>query len=445
MSSRAAPTAIEVAIDNALEVADRDDAARRTKHVIAEELQRFDRRLGIRSTTYFTHNYIPDLVIDWREGGIAKQRQVFLRFHLDTPDVAADMAAAAADAPMFVALRRETEPPEQLPEGDDATLITQVTALEEIAQPSITAQSLGRMVAGSLIRGGKGVMLDEQATSVSAIASNSMDALLAGNVATTAMAVSTFGNFLSEDHSHRLNRFMQLMWRSHGHELEDFPGDDALDGSLSDTEARELLAELFESPSLEDPPFWRRLGGLLSLEQLESFVNIAPNPNLDNLVTANLDRFRGLILALENRPPELFDVELPRWRVSERSLALEADGFHVLLASDRRRFGQVKSTHRMPAWSDLEPRLEAYRVQHLTLLGPTAQVEVKVEQGRNLLLDADITGLSSAVHEEMQVSRVTLVDRGGELRAEADLGKWVMDAGDQGAPVGKLASLGLSR
>jgi hypothetical protein len=440
-----APTAVEAAISHAFETTDREDAARRAKSVIAGELQRFDRRLRVRSTSYFTHNYIPDLIVEWRDAGVTSCRQVFLRFHLDTPDVAADMSAAAGDSPMFVALRRAPHHlPHVLSDKVTGTLITQATALEKIVQPDVTSQSLGRMVAGSLIRGGKGLLLDEEANAVSAVASHSLESLHQGDVRGTAQAIDTFGQYLAEDHTLRLNRFMQLMWRAHGHDLETFPGGDLLAGRLSDSEARELLAELFESPSLEDIAFWRRLGGLLDLEQLEAFVDIPHNTNLNNLVAANLDRFKALVLAVESRPPEILDGDLPRWSVRDRSLALEGDGFRVLLASDRRRFSQIRSTHRLPSWSDLNPRLESYRVQRLSLIGPTAQIEVKVDEARNLLMDADIIGLSSAVHEEMQVRRATLIDESGALNVEADFGKWVLDAGDQGAPVGKLAEAGVN-
>ncbi|MFG1690338.1 hypothetical protein ACGFNP_60050 [Nonomuraea sp. NPDC049269] len=445
MASEEAPTAVESAIAHAFETSDREDAARRAKNVIAAELQRFDRRLRVRSTSYFTHNYIPDLIVEWRDAGVVNNRQVFLRFHLDTPDVAADMSAAANDSPMFVALRRTPHPLRRdLSDKAPSTLITQATALEKIAKPDVTSQSLGRMVAGSLIRGGKGVLLDEEAETVSAAASHSLESLHEGDVQSTAQAIDTFGQYLAEDHTLRLNRFMQLMWRAHGHELQTFPSSDVLSGHLSDSEARELLTELFASPSLEDLAFWRRLGGLLDLEQLETFVDIPHNANFNNLVSANLDRFRALVLAVENRDPEILDRDLPRWSVRDRSLALEGDGFRVLLASDRRRFGQVRSTHRLPSWSDLNPRLESYRVQQLSLIGPTTQVEVKVDEARNLLMDADIIGLSSAVHEEMQVRRATLIDWNGPLYVEADFGKWILDAGDQGAPIGKLAEAGVN-
>jgi hypothetical protein len=236
---------------------------------------------------------------------------------------------------------------------------------------------------------------------------------------------------------------MQTMWLAYGHGIDEFPGEDMLTGHLSDVEVRELLSELFESASVDDPPFWRRLGGLLDLAQLEAFEHYPPNANLKNLLSANLDRFKALVLALAPQQRDLFsDDDDLRWSIRDRCLALEGAGFVALMASDRRRFSQLREVHPLPTWSDFAARLRLYRVQRLVLVGPTTRMEVEADQIRNLL-DADVPSLSSAFREDMRIKKVLLVSPSTGLSVEADIARWLVDGGDDGAPVGRLARAGV--
>jgi hypothetical protein len=69
-------------------------------------------------------------------------------------------------------------------------------------------------------------------------------------------------------------------------------------------------------------------------------------------------------------------------------------------------------------------------------------MEVEADQIRNLR-DADVPSLSSAVHEDMRIKRVLLVNPDTGLSIEADIARWIIDGGEDGAPVGRLAKAGV--
>lgn len=437
-------TDVEYALAAAFDVHDRREASRRAKAVVADELRHLDRRLQIKSTGYFTHSYIPDLIVEWRDKGRQFEREVYLRFHIDTPDVVADVNALAKHEPMFIALASggAAETPE-LSQDTANTLLTQAVALNRFTKPAMTSNTLGRMVSSSVVRGGRGVIWDSDAERTAEVARRGLDAMRRGNVADASETVSTLTGFLGDSHAVRITRFLQTMWLAYGNSIDEFPHEDMLAGHLSDIEVREILSELFDSASIDDPPFWRRLGGLLDLAQLEAFNHRPSNANLTNLLSANLDRLRALVLALIMQQPSLFDEnEDLRWSIRDRCLALEGPGFVALMASDRRRFAQTRETHTLPTWADFAIRLRSYRVQRLLLSGPTTRVEVEADQIRNLY-DADVSSFSSAVNEEMRVKRVLLIDPDRRLTVEADISRWVIDGGDNGAPVGPLAKAGV--
>jgi hypothetical protein len=439
----AGKASIENALSAAFDIHDRREASRRAKQVVANELRQLDRRLQIKSTGYFTHSYIPDLVAEWRDKGTQFERDVYLRFHLDTPDVEADARALARHKPIFIALARDgVTGSAELTRGAANTLLTQAVALEKFTTPETTSDTLGRIVSSCIVRGGRGLLLEDDAERTTEIAQRGLEVIRSGNRTAATETVSALTSFLGENHAVQLTRFIQTMWLAYGHDIDEFPGEDMLAGHLSDIEVREILSELFEGANINDPPFWRRLGGLLDLTQLEAFGYYPANVNLKNLLSANLDRLRALVLALAPEQLGLFEDDNLRWSIRDRCLALEGPGFVALMASDRRRFSQARETHKLPTWSDFAIRIRSYRVQRLSLVGPTTRMEVEADQIRNLR-DADVPSLSSAVHEDMRIKRVLLVSPDTGLSIEADIARWIIDGGEDGVPVGRLAKAGV--
>ena len=382
-------TELERAVAEAFTDPEPRSGANRAKALIADELRRLDRRVSVVRTAYFNYNYVPDLVLEWRERGVQRSREVFLRFDLSDASVAADVAALDDLGGMFVALQRtEDERREAVVVGDvpaERSMLTQAAAFEQLDTFG-DGQPVARLVTTSLVRTGRGVVRVRDAARIVTQTTGTLTAIRAGDGADLNARLPDLTAHLAEEHAVQLERYLQLTWQVYGHDLEEFPAPSRLSGKLSDAEVAELLGELFTQPVLDDDAFWRRLGGLVDLPALEAFGDVAANPNLSRLVAANTDRLRAVVLGMQQRHPELFQNPTDlQWSIVDRSLALTGAGFVVLLATDRRRFGQWRSTHPLPAWEEFVSRVDRYQLLQVMMVGPTSQVDVRRPEAKPAL------------------------------------------------------------
>ena len=418
-----------------------DDVVEGVKSAVIRELEALDPDVKIKSTAYFNHSFAPDLELTWPDD--RKQgRFVYLRYSLRAASAAHDFRALGPLNPVLLALRddepevvesarREMREHEAESSGLLATDIVALTDLSEREREPQTAPLL-ELVRGSVIRGARGLLVDETAAALADRASGTALDDANGQIEQLRVFEDALQDSFLPEAAARLTRAVQLVRASLDDDVSSLLGDDeenglGVRGRLSGAELRVLLPYFLRPGSPErGAAFWQYLGGLTSLEGIESMWDTLLDSDLSPLVVPNLDTWRAKRAQAVMRSdleegdswesaPEAGDrdaVTAPRWHMRSGRLCLTESAWHVLLSTDKRALkGRDESS---PArWDDLAPHLQGFDLAHVRLDGLVRRLDVTAENASNVY--RDVTTIRQTIQDEFHVPAVTVRAR----RAEA--------------------------
>jgi hypothetical protein len=258
------------------------------KQTAIRHLEALDPKARLRSTEYFNHTFIPDLVVQWAQD--TTPRFVYLRVSDRLPEFLLDVETVSEQHPIILGMNGirpdEDETVEALAakatEGD--TFVAELEAVGELGD-SRRESIYASLVGSSVARGGRGVLLEDDARDVT----DSIEAGFSGaqelDEERVSEATQTAQELLSGVHAARINRLLQAVWIGAGGSGTTFPSAVTLSQRL-DVESLNFLLEL---PELEDREFWRRIGRNLDIRTLAALSETQESENFQHLVTANLD------------------------------------------------------------------------------------------------------------------------------------------------------------
>jgi hypothetical protein len=477
---------LQRSIEIALRASREQDIIEGVKSAVVREIELIDPSARIKLTEYFNHSFVPDLVLSWRDAGRDWERNVYLRSTIESAVAGRDVTALGKQGPMLLALRSGdnaqavAEVAQQM-EGDSEVMVTTAPALDRIAQPNDgkLASPLRDLVRANVMKGGRGLIDPARA-----------ETLTSGSVLGVARSgqetqdsISEFAsvvraNFTPEAAT-RLERAGQLIQMGLGGETEDLldlaassPNENGragvIHGRLSDGELRVLLPYFLRDPSVtSDVRFWRHLGDMLNLEQLESLRLDLVDVDLTKLVRANAPQWMAgraqVVLRDEADPREeqiaeaayLEGQELPAelaadgeqavragWRFHGRTLSLSLGAWRIHLSSDGHSLKKGRDGSSVARWADLSSTLNDFSVASVQLDGIVRKVRVAAERDADIY--ADIEAITQSIHDEFHVPVVELRSGDPESGAiiEADFARMLTIA-RPGASVTDLVKIGL--
>ena len=350
-------TATLARIQTALGLASREATIHDVKRAVIDEFTRVDRRVTIKSTEYFRHSFVPDLVLHWHDDIDRPERWVFLRSKVAARYLLADMALGAGDQPIIFGLvptgphASDADHAVAAPITPDAnemrersestgTLITDPGGLDALSSTpgdGTTAMPISDLVSRQIIRGGRGVYDEDASRDTTATINAGFAAAFTTSPEATFKAATSIREHLGEKSAERLLRLLHAIWVGSGGRSDQFPDAPALGGPLSD-DAIELL---LSGPDIADRDFWKRIGDV-SLAQLGR-LNVGDRPpNLGRLVGVNADGIEGRWCRVRPDEPRTgTEIGLLQWGIEHGALALHGSTFTAYLAEDKKGLDEI--------------------------------------------------------------------------------------------------------
>jgi hypothetical protein len=348
VSGETAPTTF-ARIDAALALPSRAATIHDVKRAVIDEFERVDRRVRIRSTEYFRHTYVPDLVLSWQDDIDRPERWVFLRSKVRPSYLLEDVALVARDQPIIFGLAPTGGPEDAITStendivpSDDAerlrdrssatgTLITDPAGLDALSAPvGDEPTAIPELVSRQIIRGGRGVYDQQSSADTTTVINAGFAAAFTTSPEATFRAAESIREHLGENSGGRLLRLLHAIWVGSGGRSDQFPDAPTVSGALSD-DALELL---IAGPDIDDPDFWKRIGDV-SLSQV-SRLQVGDRPkNLGRLIAVHADSIEGRWCRVRPDTPRTGSDGALQWGIEQGALALHGSTFSAYLAEEK--------------------------------------------------------------------------------------------------------------
>ncbi|KFU75301.1 hypothetical protein SAMN04489729_6981 [Amycolatopsis lurida] len=443
---------LQDAVAAALNSSDQTDVIAGIKGAVISEIERLDPGVGITDTEYFNHSYAPDLVLTWP--GTKQEREVYLRYNLRSARAARDVDLLGGSAPVFFSLDSRHDDAavaddlEDDLEAESDTLVTNAPAIDGFTSRPATADissvsdPLLSLFRRNVVRGGRGLL-------ISGTAQRLQDTPGAddfeGDIAYLDTFEVTVGQMFRPDAATRLRRATDIVRAARTGNTALFDQDSdpderprAIGGKLELDELRILLPYLLErANALDSTAFWRYVGGMISLKQLEQLAETIDLPDLNRLVVANLREWRAA-RAIVSFSPEALEQERPdpSWTVAAKMLAATAGVWRVHFTADKRKGGS-RDDSTLARWEDVWPNVSTATLSSVDMQGMTRRVRVSAEDGSNVFADVDT--ISSTIEDDFRVRSLTLRPT-DEVSSDLEVDFKTMTVEARNAVLGDLAS-----
>lgn len=390
------------------------------KDVIEQQLKDLSPEAEIQRTSYFNHSYMPDLVMEWG-GKRGEVRPVFIRNHLEQMQAAAQIGSLSSSEGVVVPL-------DPVAEGNNVGTLRETAFARAPRVLVVDSQGLGQMaeelqsrerstplldlVGHNLLRGGKGLLTEADATRLS----EATDVDLA---AEGSQVLAEFDGiaveYFQEDAALRLRRAAEIVRIALTHRAGDALLTEST-GDLSDAELSVLLPYLLDLPGGRvDPQFWAFIGSLTSLERLEQLWTAIGDRDVTALVQANLATwFAKRSQVTLNASFDEDEGASPAWQFRSGLLTGTAGPWMVWLSAvDSRRLRGRDGDNTTPLWSAISPSLLAtYEMESIELRGIQRRVNITAEQSSNIA--GDVAAIETSIEDRFHVFQTTVRPRGTE-------------------------------
>jgi len=412
----------------------REDYATTVKKLFREHFEELEPDAEIEDTLYFNHSAIPDFKLTWGRGSAGKSsRDIFLRSSYAAVVAGNETTQITTGDPVFLsisAIQTVEEPGFVMTKTDvarvaretDHVLLTDAQAFREMAAPVPDSNPLSAVVRSNFLRGARG-LVDEPIAERLRSTSQGPE----GNVTDLIRE-----NFF-EDAVFRMERTALLVQWALSPETaeEELP---KIDGSMSTEELRNILPWLLGQAVVpEGDGFWKALGSLFTLEQLEELAPDLNGHDLTRLVQANLTTwsakraYLGLNIPTENsyaegkvEPDERGQhgseatapfnagaiVAEDAWRFDSGTLGLAHGPFMIRVSNSGYKL-KARPGSRTPKWADTVHRLNDYAIRSVSVAGIERAFRVDARESANI--KEDINKFVELVEDDYFVSRLEVL------------------------------------
>lgn len=186
-----------------------------------------------------------------------------------------------------------------------------------------------------------------------------------------------------------------------------------LSGKLSLAELRNVLPWLVNQEGIRGrAAFWRQLGTLMSLADLEKIRDSLGDADLTSLVEANADfwqarwAYMGLSIPSESAG-NLAEATSPYWSFLRGALGIDLGNVRLSLASNGQLMPKSRGQRPSVQWLDIQAPLRGSRLAQVDLSGIRRSVSVTAEE--SLDIRTDIQEIASSLEDSYRVSALTVL------------------------------------
>lgn len=440
------------AIDDALRLSERRSQISAVHDVVRNGLRQVAPEVAIRATDYFTHSFVPDLVLEWGPEERRQQRHVHLRFVVSDTAFLHELDYLASTEPLILGLLDSDPIAEAVAEANGAagTLVTQsqsIDALHEGKERDQRTVSATREV----VRGGRGALGRERATEIVGAyhdALNAIERLATEQDAATEQTrtlLAVLQGVLQLRNFNSLERDLRSRWIRQGGDPFDFPGATEWDPqTLSHEELGEVLNALLDSPREVPDEAWSRNAWFLSAQELAEALGDRRGGALNKLAATLLPNWTAQWVwaqTLELPLQPTFD-----WLIAERTLAVEIGDMRASFRDDGRRFKDKKPTDApLPTIADMKKVLSDSHVRAANFRSSAEDIAYSYRATTDKTIYERLGELLEDAHRQsLRVSDIHTLVPGRDDVAEIDLDRQVIDLDKTPTPVSVLIRLALS-
>lgn len=382
-----------------------DDYANAVKRLMADHLSIMEPEAQIEDTLYFNHSAIPDFVLTW--GNEKKRRDIYVRASYAAIMAGDEPGQIDQGDPIFMSLDTEqnySEPDFKLTptdleiaaRGKKYTLLTDASALTEIATPAGKSTPLSSAVRSNFLKGARG-LVDEPVA----------EALVEGKDDAGGPKVSDLiRDKFSEDAVFRMERTAALVqWALADSEEQSNFSSPVLQGKMSTEELRNVLPWMLHQEKLtENPVFWGRLGAMMTFQQLEELSSELDGLDMTSLVRANGHRwlvrrgYLGLNVTEDGEYPTQ-----PVWSFNGGTLGLGLRERMVRVSHSGRKL-KSRPGSVSPRWDTVKEHLDEYRLRSVSLAGIERSLTIEARQSDDI--NSDVVRLAESVADDYFVDKV---------------------------------------
>lgn len=424
----------------------------RVKRVVADQLHDLDDSAEITNTHYFNHSAVPDFVITWP--GERGERRIYLRDSYESIAAGHDGRYLTEGDPVLLSL--EEPDPRILLSGDAARLdadrsermlVTDVEAVELIGESDREEGGpLTQMIRANFVRGARG-RIDRPIAQTLVETPDAEPSKTEGRSERSNLIAANF----FADAAFRITRTANLVEAALRDEDQAHESPiDAVSGRLSIAEIRNVLPWLLGQPrARNNRAFWRRIGQMMTLADLEKIRDSLTGLDLTPLIRANSGLWEGkwgyMGVSTPIEGDETYEQRRGYWSFQRGSLGIDIGDQRLSIAANGQLMPKSRAGSSSATWEDLQVPLADARLSRVDLTGVRRSVTVTAEQSPDVR--SDVQEVAASLEDYYLVSQVTIRVPGAEGKeAEADVNvdfRTGLLAAPGGASVENLVRIGV--
>ncbi|MBB5798639.1 hypothetical protein AB0E64_02110 [Streptomyces caelestis] len=380
--------AVASSIAEALEADDPYRSFAEIKRLLEQHIRQINPQIRTRSTGYYNHTHMPDLVMRWPHDDGLSDRYVYLRSTTDADELGFDVTRLARqDRPIVLALGALRPPFDARALDslaiDQHTLVLDLAAFAELASGDSADVALRRLIANTVIEGGQGLFDERSVSRLARAMTTGAQAARRGDREATEDALAFASDTLPPPIARRLTAFLATMWRASGAPVAALERAPRYPQQLDESS----LDYLLEGQEIPDGDFWNRIAREITLIDLLRHIRITGTDNLQHLMRAALSTWNARVCAVvpSSRGAARRGTAFPRWTKSEGVLSFDAPGFVLTLAQkvDHLTSSAAGVVYELPALDEVGKRLPllGLSLKAITLVNGGGKVAYEGEVG----------------------------------------------------------------
>jgi len=387
------------------------------KASVISELRLADTSVEVKTTDYFNHSFVPDMVLRW--GGRKAERAVYLRTSSDDAYLLEDLALVQERQPLLVPLT-EAEARFEGPRTKSAStlaerarsvdaLVANRGALNALAREATDAP-IAELASAAFLRGASGVVDAPAATAFASAVKQGFVGVRAGDAEATSVALSESRQLLAGPEAEELADLFQAVWVGGGQAASEFPGQVSGSSTLDSSALRLLL----DAVDIEDVEFWSRVARNVDIASLAGLELAAANLNFQRLMIAVASRLTvkaARVVAVDAEQQELM------WAVSGGVLTAASGQLRVQFAPNTLEDFSLDGVDVTVSVPDFERRAAnaSIHVSGITLRAGERRLEYASEDGTSINGDRALESVGLSLGDTAQVIRAEVRADGRDL------------------------------
>lgn len=414
--------------------------------LVARALARLDPAAEVKTTSYFNHSFVPDLVMSWTQGGERVERYVHLRFSVIARPFEHDIQLLGGTSPVFIGMtdRQPLREATWSTARTNGTLVTQSAAIDDL-DTAVREDPRSRSATAPIVRRGRGLLDESRAEDVSRhyfAALRDIEEDEGQPAATVTSALETLRGLLPEGAELEVERALQSEWIRHGRDPHDFPGRDPWRPELLDRATlREVLLSLLDSARSVAAETWVKNAGFVSAEDIGEVIGRdLYSGAFDAMAHALLPYWTAKWVWAERvgSPPI---EQTYAWLLERSILGLQANDLRIFFADDGRHFKDKAGDNVLPRLDEAQAMLAEPGIQTVGLRTAREGIRYEPLSGAGPLYERLRQVLSESGVGDYRLQSVTAQVPGTPIVGDVDMGRQHIDLRGQATPVAKLAQL----